>query len=630
MDEQHLQFFLRDAPVAAAMFDRNMRYLVASGRWLEDYRLDSNVIGRSHYEIFPEISERWKEVHRRTLRGETLKGEEDHFECPDGTVQWLRWEARPWYAADGEIGGIVIFSEEVTEQKQAKERARSNELRLGLALDAASMISFDWDVPSDEVHRFEMTDAGSPPQVEASRNFVGVCEAVHPDDRERFRADVHAALTSKNGRYESEIRVVRPDGEIAWFLERGRVERDVNGRPARLIGVAQDITERKRAEDALRDADRRKDEFIAILSHELRNPLAPIRNGLQVLCKTGGQGPSAERAREMMERQVEHLVRLVDDLLDVSRVTHGKIELRKERLDLGVLVRTVDLNREQVDAAGILLRLNLPDKPVLVEADPVRLAQIFSNLVNNAVKYTDRGGQIEVAVQREADEAVVSVADTGAGIPKDILPHVFDLFVQVKRSPVRTQGGLGIGLSLVRGLVELHDGNVEAHSEGEGRGSRFVVRLPLSGTVEANASPPQAATYTTVPPRRVLVVDDTRDVADSFALLLEILGAQVRVAYSGAQALAACAEFEPELVFLDIGMPQMDGFETARRMRKLPAGREPVFIALTGWGEEETRRRAREAGFDRFLTKPADMSELEALLLDVTCGKDCQGIFDEA
>jgi CheY-like chemotaxis protein len=323
-------------------------------------------------------------------------------------------------------------------------------------------------------------------------------------------------------------------------------------------------------------------------------------------------------------------VRLVDDLLDVSRVTHGKIELRKERLDLGVLVRTVDLNREQVDAAGILLRLNLPDKPVLVEADPVRLAQIFSNLVNNAVKYTDRGGQIEVAVQREADEAVVSVADTGAGIPKDILPHVFDLFVQVKRSPVRTQGGLGIGLSLVRGLVELHDGNVEAHSEGEGRGSRFVVRLPLSGTVEANASPPQAATYTTVPPRRVLVVDDTRDVADSFALLLEILGAQVRVAYSGAQALAACAEFEPELVFLDIGMPQMDGFETARRMRKLPAGREPVFIALTGWGEEETRRRAREAGFDRFLTKPADMSELEALLLDVTCGKDCQGIFDEA
>ncbi len=317
----------------------------------------------------------------------------------------------------------------------------------------------------------------------------------------------------------------------------------------------------------------------------------------------------------MMEQQVEHLVRLVDDLLDVSRVSHGKIELRKERLDLAAVVnRTVDLNRERIDAAGVLLRVVPSDAPVLVDADPVRLAQIFGNLLNNAVSYTDRGGHIEVAVRRLADEAIVSVADTGVGIPKKMLPHVFDLFVQVDQTPGRTMGGLGIGLSLVRSLVELHGGQVEAHSEGEARGSRFVVRLPLTTNLEVNPPSPQTGLCATASSRRVLIVDDTPEVADSFAMLLEILGAQVQVAYSGAQGLAASSEFEPELVFLDIGMPGMDGFETARRMRDQPAGRKAVLVALTGWGEGETIRRIKEAGFNLHLTKPASMGELEALL----------------
>jgi PAS domain S-box-containing protein len=416
-----------------------------------------------------------------------------------------------------------------------------------------------------------------------------------------------------SGEYEKEY--IHKDGSVFPVSLRAWPVLDAGGKAIGMRAFVRDITDRRRVEEALRDADRRKDEFIATLSHELRNPLAPIRNGLQVLRITGGQGPSAERAQEMMERQVEHLVRLVDDLLEVSRVSHGKIELRKERLDLAVVVdRAIDLNRELIDAAGVLLRVAPPDAPVLVDADPVRLAQIFGNLLNNAVNYTDRGGHIEVAVRRVADAAIVTVADTGVGIPKKMLPHVFDLFVQVDRTPGRDMGGLGIGLSLVRSLVELHGGEVEAHSEGEARGSRFVVRLPLTTNLEANAPPPQSGSCATASSRRVLIVDDTPEVADSFAILLETLGVQVRVAYSGAQGLAASSEFEPELVFLDIGMPGMDGFETARRMRDQPAGRKAVLVALTGWGEDEMLRRVKEAGFNRHLTKPASMGDLEALL----------------
>ena len=434
----------------------------------------------------------------------------------------------------------------------------------------------------------------------------------------RWRADEDAIVRDRilasgdSGEYEKEY--IRRDGSVFPVSLRAWPVVDAGGDVIGMRAFVRDISDRKRAEDALREADRRKDEFIATLSHELRNPLAAICNGLNVLREAGQQGPSGARPLEMMERQVQHLVRLVDDLLDASRIRHGKIELQKERLDLGVLLtRTVESCKEQIDAAQVPVRVNLPEEPVLIEADPVRLAQIFNNLLNNAVKYTDPGGSIEVAIRPAVDEAVVSVADTGIGIPEDVLPHVFDLFAQVNRARDRDSGGLGIGLSLVRALVELHGGAVEAHSEGEGRGSRFVVRLPLSAAIEAKAAPLPSPSVK-VSARRVLVVDDTPDVADSFALLLEILGAQVRIAYSGAQALTACAEFEPELVFLDLSMPQMDGFETARRLRASPSGRRVSLIALTGWGEERTRRRAMEAGFDRHLTKPTTLSELQALL----------------
>lgn len=376
-----------------------------------------------------------------------------------------------------------------------------------------------------------------------------------------------------------------------------------------------DITERKRAEEALKTADRRKDEFLAILAHELRNPLAPIRNGLLALRKSGGQAAVAQRVQGIMERQVDHLVRLVDDLLEVSRISEGKIELRKEQVDLATVINhAVDMNKDSIDAAVLRLGLILPGEPLIVDGDPVRLGQVVANLLNNAVKYTDRGGRIEVTAWREGDTAILSVADNGMGIRTEMLSCIFDLFSQVNGALGRGQGGLGIGLALAKKLVELHGGTVEAQSDGEGRGSSFIVRLPVSIAARRDQFAPRNAPRMDMSSHRVLVIDDTVDVADSLGLLLETLGVNVRIAYGGAEGLEACAGFEPEVVFLDVGMPEMDGFETARRLRELPAGRNAILVALTGWGEEKTRRKVSEAGFDAHLTKPADIGELEALL----------------
>jgi len=381
-----------------------------------------------------------------------------------------------------------MISEEITARKDADEAARRNELRLTLALDAAAMISFDWDIARDEVRRFELTEADSPPRSKTFKNFAAVLEAVHPEDHEKFLANVHSALTSKDGRYESEIRVVGPDGDIAWYHERGRVERDASGRPARLIGVAQDITRRKRIEAALHEADRRKDEFIATLAHELRNPLAPICNGLAVLKIGTKSKEDADRIISIAERQSEHLLRLVDDLLEVSRVSRGVIELVRERVNLAaVICDAVDMNREAIDAAELELHVVLPPAPVLLDADAVRLTQVFANMLNNAAKYTHSGGRIDVEAKRVNDQVVVSVADTGVGIAKEMLPRVFDLFSQTGDRYGRLKGGLGIGLALVRSLVELHGGTAEAQSEGEGRGACFVVRLPCLTEIETDA-----------------------------------------------------------------------------------------------------------------------------------------------
>jgi PAS domain S-box-containing protein len=382
--------------------------------------------------------------------------------------------------------------------------------------------------------------------------------------------------------------------------------------PAGISVYFRDVSDSKDAEEALRRADRAKDEFIAILAHELRNPLAPLRNTLQAL-RLARPGTVPEQMIQVMDRQVDHLVRLVDDLLEVSRITQGKIELRKQPVDLGDIVSTaVETTRPLIDGAGHRLRVTLPPNRILLEADPVRLAQVVSNLLNNAAKYTDPGGDITLAVSSAPGEVSISVRDSGIGIEAAMLPHVFELFTQVERSAARLQGGLGIGLALVHSLVQLHGGSVEARSAGSGQGSEFIVRLPLAHA--PLIAEPVARHTPAMPAHRVLVVDDNHDAADSLGTLLDILGCDVRVAYDGEAALAAAEAHRPVVVLLDLGMPGMDGYDVARRMRHQPATRDARLIALTGWGQEEDRRRSLEAGFDHHLVKPAEIDVVLELL----------------
>jgi signal transduction histidine kinase len=387
---------------------------------------------------------------------------------------------------------------------------------------------------------------------------------------------------------------------------------------ARLYRRAQEeIAERQRAEAALREADRRKDQFLATLAHEMRNPLAPVRNALQIMRLAGDDPVAAEQARDMIERQVQQMVRLVDDLLDISRITRGKVALKTERVGLSsVVADAVETSRPLIEAARHELTVSLPADPIELEADPTRLAQVLSNLLNNAAKYTDPGGRIRLSAGREVGGVTVRVRDTGIGIAPEMLPRIFDLFVQADRSGQRGQGGLGIGLTLVRTLVEMHGGTVEAHSGGPGQGSEFIVRLPLTRTQQPSSPEGngQDSPAPELPPRRVLVVDDHVDAAQSLAMLMRILGQDVRTAHDGSQALREARDFQPQVAFLDIGLPGMTGYDLARRFRDQPGGDKVLLVALTGWGQEEDRRRAREAGFNEHLTKPVEPSALEELL----------------
>lgn len=373
------------------------------------------------------------------------------------------------------------------------------------------------------------------------------------------------------------------------------------------------LEDQQSSERALRLADQRKDEFLATLGHELRNPLAPLLTGLELLKATRIQDARVIQTAGIMERQVKHLVRLVDDLLEVSRITRGLIDIQREPLDLSAILQSaIDTARPLVETAHHELRLHVPDLPVPVAGDAVRLTQVFSNLIANAAKYTNPGGRIVVTLERDGFRARVSVRDNGIGIPGDQLSSIFDMFTQVDRSNRRAQGGLGIGLTLVRSLIDLHGGSVEAKSAGPGQGSEFVVNLPVRASERARVEPP--AEMCALPARRVLVVDDNEDAASTLGDFLKSLGADVRVANSGAAALEIAEKFYPETVLLDIGMPDMDGYEVARRMRAMPPCAKTTLIALTGWGQDQDRRQSRAAGFDHHIVKPPDLARLIKLI----------------
>jgi CheY-like chemotaxis protein len=391
----------------------------------------------------------------------------------------------------------------------------------------------------------------------------------------------------------------------------------------RIIGaskIARDITDRKRAEEALREADQRKNQFIALLAHELRNPLAPLRNGLQVMRLAGGDTKSLAQSRDMMERQLEHMVRLVDDLLDVSRMSQNKMELRRSRVLLkDVLSSAVETARPAMEAAGHDLTIALPAEPIHLDADLTRLAQVFSNLLMNSAKYTEPGGHIWLAAERQGAEVVVTVRDTGIGIPSEALPRIFDMFSQVGRNIERSTGGLGIGLALVKGLVEMHDGTVTAASEGQGKGTTFTVKLPALGahTKSLATAPSDEGKSAAGPRRRILVVDDNRDSATSMAMLLKLRGNDVATAHDGVEAVGVAERFRPQVILMDVGMPRMNGYDATRRIRDQNWNPPPIIIALTGWGQEGDRALSKEAGCDGHLVKPVNLPDLEKLLAEL-------------
>jgi signal transduction histidine kinase/ActR/RegA family two-component response regulator len=386
-----------------------------------------------------------------------------------------------------------------------------------------------------------------------------------------------------------------------------------------LARQATDFIERVKDEEALKEADRRKDEFLATLAHELRNPLAPIRNALHIMRLARNDGPVVEEARSMMERQLGQMVRLIDDLLDVSRITRGKLELRKERIELAsVINNAVDTARPLIEEAGHELTINLPNRPVFLDADPVRLAQVFANLLNNAAKYMERGGHIWLTAERQGHGVSLIVRDTGMGIPAQDLPTIFDMFSQVDRSLEKSRGGLGIGLTLVKRLVELHGGRVEAHSYGVGQGSEFRAYLPVQElAAEPHPSSDHDGRIANRVTFRILIADDNKDAAQSTGMMLRMLGNEVRTVHNGLQAVEEAAAFRPDVILLDIGMPQINGYEAARRIRQQHWGKDMVLVAVTGWGKEDDKQRAAAAGFDQHFTKPVNPTDLEHLIANL-------------
>lgn len=539
----------------------------------------------------------------------------------DGVERPIDDSAAPIRCKDGEIVGCVLVFRDVSEKREAELRLEQSEQRLQSVMNAIPQKIFtarpNGDIDYFNPHWSEFTGLSA-----TELNGWSWTQAIHPDDlAENVRVWQQAIDSGEPFMFEHRFR--RADGEYRWHLSRAKALTDDSGEVLLWVGANTDIHEQKQTANELRDiaaqlseADLRKNNFLAMLAHELRNPLAPIGNAVRTVQMFSEDAAVVQSTASLMERQVRQIVRLVDDLLDVSRISHGKIELRREQVELAQIIQVaVETCRPALDAAGHQLSVTLPPESVLLDADPTRLAQSFGNLLNNACKYSEPGGHIGLAATCEGKEVVVSVKDTGIGIAADRLNNIFELFNQVDQSHERSQGGLGIGLTLVRQLVGLHGGSVQAFSAGPGQGSEFVVRLPI--IIERSASAPAApASVTPKPPPtwRILVVDDNQDSAASLTLLLELSGHQTEMAHDGLEALRVFESFQPDVVLLDIGLPKLNGYEVARKIRSLPGGDRISLVALTGWGQEDDLRKTREAGFDKHLVKPANYAVLTAYL----------------
>jgi PAS domain S-box-containing protein len=541
------------------------------------------------------------------------------FECRirrvDGALRWIWARGRAYSDNEGQSRRMVGTVADITERKRLEEALRESEEKLRLLADTIPQLA--WMARPDGYifwfnRRWYEYTGTTPEQVEGW-GWQSVHDPnVLPKVLERWKE----SIVSGNS-FDMIFPLKGTDGQFRPFLTRVNPLQDQGGHILYWFGTNTDISDIKRMEEALQEADRRKDEFLATLAHELRNPLAPLRSSLQILKMPQVDAKTAEETKDIMERQVNHLIRLVDDLLDVSRVMQGKIELRKESVELAtVIARAVETAQPLIEAQDHDLEIVLPPEPLLLTADPVRLAQVIGNLLTNAAKYTEPSGHISLSACREDNEVVLRVRDNGIGIAPDMLPQIFELFVQVDHAGSRSQGGLGLGLALVKSLVEMHSGTVEAHSAGLGKGCEFVVRLPLvvKGPQGRNEEDGEQEVGTPSSGYRLLVVDDNEDAALSLAMLLRLQGHEVRVAHNGASALEVASAFRPALIFLDIGMPAMDGYEVACRMRQIPGLENTVLAALTGWGQQADRHRTLKAGFDYHLVKPLQPEALESLL----------------
>lgn len=534
---------------------------------------------------------------------------------PDGEERMVHSLGKVVFDDNGRALRVVGTVQDITEPKKMEEMLRNSQADLKHAQVVGQIGSWRLDVTenkltwSEQNHRIFGIPEGT------AMTYESFLSAVYPDDRKYVDQKWQAGLRGEP--YDVEHRVI-VDGKIRWVRERAELEFDREGKLLGGFGTTQDVTERKQAEEALCDADRRKNEFLAMLAHELRNPLAPIRNAAAILKLPGAPESTRQNALDLLDRQLQHMVRLIDDLMDVSRITRGKLQLRKERIDLrAVLDQALKAARPRVEAAEHVLSVSLPSQPIHLDADAVRLTQVFLNLLNNACKYTDRGGTIRLDAERDGADVVVKVTDTGAGISTESLPHIFEPFSQVPSTLTQAEGGLGIGLSLARSLVEMHGGSIEAKSDGLGKGSEFVVRLPALD---------EATAYPSVRPRdrnalesgalRVLVAEDNRDVSNSLVMLLQLCGHEVATAYDGQQAIEASAQFRPDVVLLDIGMPKLDGHSACRSIRKQPWGKDIKIFALTGWGGDDVLREAEKDGFTGHLVKPVDPPVLLRLLAE--------------
>jgi PAS domain S-box-containing protein len=623
--ERQFATLVENSPDIFARLDRDLRYLYVSPV-VERY---SGVPAAAHLDrtrkdvgMPTALQPEWERAVRRvfaTGRVGTLKFA---YTGIDGRGRVFSTRLIPEFGDDGGVESVLSIASDITEQEQVDAALRESKARLEFTLAAAHVGEWEIDVSSGECRHSDLYDRcfGYAAPV-PGWNLDMLFAHVHPDERERVRGlTAHAFTTSTDLSFET--RVIWPDASEHWISVHGSPY--VSARASatepprrRFLGIIADITLRKLTEATLRDADLRKDEFLATLAHELRNPLAPIRNAVQIMQLSRDEAMH-QSARGIIERQLKQMVHLVDDLLDVSRISQGKVELRLEQVDVAdAVLDAIETSRPLIDAGRHHLSTRLaPLRSLMVAADVTRLCQIVANLLNNAAKYTPEGGHIQVRAERDGAQAVITVQDSGIGLTQDMLPRVFDMFAQGDRSMERAQGGLGIGLALVKRLVEMHGGAVTATSEGPDRGSRFTVRLPLihvpapSRRLDSEHELEAEETGGL----RVLVVDDNIDSADSLSQVMQILGYPVAVAHDGVEAVAAAASWRPAIVLMDIGMPRMSGLEAARAIRASPGGEAIWLIALSGWGQSEDRRKSSEAGFDHHFVKPVDVEALIELI----------------